>query len=386
MRDLLLFNLRRRFLNKTTIVLYVIILILLGLLAFSDYLIHFLVPDFYASNKIDLVNIDGDLFLRDVREEFELSSDADLRIALEDGVFLVSSKQTLSVGERAYIEVLLQNYENIKNPVARKAVIFEAKEDFVVNDDGFYIVITSLYFMVLSFASLGSSEVVMEKTTHILQSIAVIVGIRKHYFSKIILGWGMVLLQSTYILSLASLLLILRYFYDRGAGLLDLAYRLSLTSERFNNFTDFLESLNLNGALLYRYGLALVFLFMGVGLMQVIMISISSRVNSIEEAGSLQGPLYVFFLVIYYLAILLNTPEHMNGGWGTYLSFVPFASMLLMPIRLLKYSVSATELLLAFSASLLLLIFLYTWGYRFYKRSIFEYVPKKKALLTRTHS
>ena len=61
-------------------------------------------------------------------------------------------------------------------------------------------------------------------------------------------------------------------------------------------------------------------------------------------------------LVIYYLALALNSPAKLDSGIGYIFSFIPVFSMLFMPMRLLLLTVSIYEILLGIILSVITLV------------------------------
>ena len=115
---------------------------------------------------------------------------------------------------------------------------------------------------------------------------------------------------------------------------------------------------------------------MGVFLVQLVMVIVSSFVSSIEEAGNIQAPFYLVLLGFYYVTLALNNVHDLNEGIGFYLSFLPFFSMLLMPCRLLIGKVSFIQLLFSLTTSIVLILYILYKGIPIYERGVLDYSCK----------
>lgn len=379
MKTLVKFSLRRRFLNNTSLMVYGTIFLLIGLLMFSDKLIEILIPDFYSQTTISIQGVNVDEFIQGFEEEFVIDENSDLKIFYDTNTYLIESKLPLSTTEKMYLQTMIVMYE--KREDVPYTIEYKSKEEVKVNEDSLYVVITSIYFMVLSFATMASSEVVEEKKSHILETLGSIIGIKAHFNTKLILGWLMLWMQIIFILVSIVIFGSMRWIYDAGEGVLDVLYRLNLLSQKYDTFKVLLTNLTLDLPTITRFSISIVFLLIGVGVIQILMVSIAAKINSSEEASALYTPIQILFMFIYYLSIFLNNPEQMSKGWGFYLSFVPIFSMLLMPLRILTYEIMYIEVMTSLCISISTLFLLYVWGYSFYNKHIFEYNSKDKSRL-----
>ncbi|MEG0736354.1 MAG: ABC transporter permease, partial [Longicatena sp.] len=75
----------------------------------------------------------------------------------------------------------------------------EVKEKNKGSDDQqsnlIFMVITGIYFMMISFATTVANEVVYEKATKTLELILTSVSAKVHFISKMIVGWLVVFVQ-----------------------------------------------------------------------------------------------------------------------------------------------------------------------------------------------
>jgi ABC-2 type transport system permease protein len=212
----------------------------------------------------------------------------------------------------------------------------------------------------------------MEKTSHMIPIILTHVKIRTHFLSKLIIGFSSVLFQIISSLGVVGLIAYSRYQLDRGEGLIKLLVKFLPFKLESLNLDDILKLLDISWNDFYQILLGLVFILIGILIIQILILILSSKVKTMEEAASIQGPFYLILLIIYYLALSLNTTQSLSSGFGYVLSYIPVFSMLIMPMRLLTQHVMPIEIMtsLLFSFALISLIFILL--YPLYKEGIRE--------------
>ena len=139
---------------------------------------------------------------------------------------------------------------------------------------------------------------------------------------------------------------------------------------------EFFKSINFEFDFFIKIGCVFLFLIIGILTLQMIMVVLSSFIVNIEEAGNVQGPLYMVLIAVYYFAISVNTPYHMSEGIGYILSFFPFLNMLFMPCRLLIQNVSILELSLSGLLSITFMYLVITKGAKIYQRGVLDYTSR----------
>ena len=238
------------------------------------------------------------------------------------------------------------------------------------------MVVTGIYFMMLSFATTVANEVVYEKATKTLELILTSVSARTHFLSKLLSGWLTVLLQCAISGGCLLFWTLIRWQIDNGSGLLKAAKSLQLLSIKEATFSQVLAHIDLSfDFLLLLLGIAF-FLLAGMLLIQMLLVVISSFISSIEAAAAIQAPFYMILIAVYYLTLSLNDPQHMSQGIGYYLSFLPFLSMLMMPCRFLMTVVTVPEFLLAAFLAIASLTAVLHYGGAIYQRGVLDYSNK----------
>lgn len=405
MKHLIAFSLKRRFNNKAVIILNILLIILIGIGLFVDKALLMINPNMFEPL---VVYIDENLY--DKKELFRNTEKIELKlyqnqeidnntyILKNDGIeWVVESIYPMSIDNTQKIFQLIHNYTqeharlfidselitlsesltsfNLTNKTKADDFIDATKQNLI------FVVITTIYFMMLSYSSMIANEVVYEKTSKILELILTSVTAKTHFISKMLIGWLTIMIQTLITGVIIMGWIVIRLSYDDGSGLTVFAYKLGLINEPLLGFKDLLLYLNIDSTVLIAFALSLVFLIFGILLLQMIMVIVSSFVNNIEESSNIQAPCYLILLVIYYFAISINTPYHMSEGMGYYLSFVPFFSMLFMPCRLLIQNVASYEIMISLIFAIIAILLVLDFGLYFYKQGILDNKRKKKKIM-----
>lgn len=404
MKHIIKFSLDRRFKNKVTIILHVLVIGVLSSLLFMDKIIEFI---FVGANDKELVyydprlketfeNVEDELFILKEGEDKEK-----INIKYEEK-WILESPYTLdpivSINLRALItntisekwletlsdESIYSITQNISPEITERTISKTPIGRDKMNMSMFLI--TGIYFAMLSFSTMIANEVVYEKTSRVLDIILTSVTTTTHYFSKMIVAWLTVMLQISTILFEGAILLYIRNAYDEGSGLLKILTRYNLLEVEATTFKSLLKVLGIDQKLLSVLGVSMIYMLLGVVIVQMIMVCISSFINSIEESGAIQAPVYIIFLIVYYVALALNAPAKLSSGFGYYMSMTPIVSMLFMPMRLLLVEVSIHEILLGIVLNICTLIIFSYYGSKIYHYGILGGVSiKRRRTLKKTN-
>ena len=385
MRTLLKFALKRRFFNKLSLSLQALfILVVFGLL-YVDKLSAWIGLDLHQpyqvafSSDMNRDKIDVDLW---ANQGFELVKDkADILIELnEEGydvkgvndvilkqriqaILLIQHKQNILKTSQENVHAWLEEYENIQvhfEEIEVEQTSFKAQLALVF--------LTGLYFMLLNFIAVNSGEIIMEKTTHIMPLILSSVSTRAHFVSKLILGMFSVMFQIVSSILIVGLGLYLRFRDDRFRGLIQAASKYLALPEF--EFELLLKLFDFNIQDFQRLSLALLFMLVGIFIVQLLILVLASQVKNAEEAAAIQGPFYLVLLLIYYLSLSIQSPASLSHGLGYQLSFVPVLSMLMMPIRIFTQDLVFVEILSSLTISFALIILLLSVTYPTYVKGL----------------
>lgn len=396
MSNLIEFSLKRRFLTPTFAIILAVFSLIAGICFFADQVINSFFPTLF--NK-PILYLDNDFFPSDLESDFfrleyaTSESEQDLFLTKIDNIYTLNYRDDLTPKIYQNILIMIQEfeYQRLISSVSPSNLILIEKafspeinlisttnnEFQPLKQDLALFVLSSAYFFVLGFCTLIANEVVNEKSNRVMELILTSVTATTHFISKIIIGWLSIMLHLIINSLIIFIFFLIRNIFDQGVGLLALFHKFKLLNYDILTFKDLILSLKINPAMLLTFFLIVCFLMLGVLLTQIILVVLSSFVSTIEEAGAIAGPTYIILLLVYYLALILNTPTHLNQGLGYILSFVPFFSMLFMPCRLILGSLNPLEILISLFIALMTLIITVIIGQRFYKKGVLSYQRKR---------
>lgn len=405
MKVLIKFSLKRRFFNTSSLVLNILLVVIITAAFFADELVAFVNPSLFENQKVYLqvdefvsdalmaLDVEGLTFeISDLKSQEILEKDAKALVLTHDEQYRLFSKypldeesiqvfnslltsvhQTLAMqemmSEEAYAFSTIQ--VNVTNQALQNDVDVDPNKQNLI-----FMVITSIYFTMLSFSTSVANEVVYEKSTRQLELILTSISSKVHFLSKMIIGWLSILIQLGCTLCFILFGFLLRNSYDQGIGLIAFANKTQLLHLEKKTFIGLLQSVHLEWDFFVQCFFILLFLMLGIIFVQMLLSIIASFVNSVEQAGSIQSPFYLILLAIYYFALSINTPYQLSEGIGFYCSFLPVLNMLLIPSRLLISHVPMIELLLSAGISLISMLVLFEKGSLIYQRGVLDYTGK----------
>ena len=385
MRTLLKFALKRRFFNKLSLSLQALFIFVVFGLLYVDKLSAWIGLDLHQpyqvafSSNMDRDKIDIDLW---ANQGFELVKDkADIFIELKEEGYAVKGVNDVILKQRIQAILLIQHKQNILKTSQENVHAWLEEyenihvhfEEIEVEQTSFkaqlaLVFLTGLYFMLLNFIAVNSGEIIMEKTTHIMPLILSSVSTRAHFVSKLILGMFSVMFQIVSSILIVGLGLYLRFRDDRFRGLIQAASKYLALPEF--EFEILLKLFDFNIQDLQRLSLALLFMIVGIFIVQLLILVLASQVKNAEEAAAIQGPFYLVLLLIYYLSLSFQSPASLSHGLGYQLSFVPVLSMLMMPIRIFTQDLVFVEILSSLTISFALIILLLSVTYPSYVKGL----------------
>ena len=405
MQVLIAFSLKRRFLNASTLLLNVLLALIITAAFFADEIVNFINPSLFDEQKVflqvdevvsealmqmemegivfettdksaaEIIEEDAKAYVLTHEENYQLITKypIDETTQLLFNEILTSVHQNLALSEvlqeeaLAYSQIQIQ----VENEAMQKDVDVDPNKQNLI-----FMIITSIYFTMLSFSTSVANEVVYEKSTRQLELILTSVSAKTHFLSKMLIGWLSILLQLGCTIFFVVSAFLLRNSYDQGIGLIELINQLQLIHLEEKTFGALLGSIHVEGAFIFQCIFIFIFLMLGIIFVQMLLSIIASFVNSVEQAGSIQSPFYLILLAIYYFALSINTPYQLSEGIGFYCSFLPVLNMLLMPSRLLVQNVPIIELLLSASISIFAMIILFEKGSSIYQKGVLDYTGK----------
>lgn len=387
MKTLLKFAFKRRFMNKMTFILQGIFILLVCLIFYFDKISDVLNLEF---NQAIPVNIENSLRKWIVNEDewktqgFVFTDKSEgIVITKDKDIFLISKVNEINLQSKIY-QLLLNNHQLRMESESNTSVykwlekyesieveFLESKlEDNQFKHQIIILFLTSIYFMMLNFIAVNSNEIIMEKTSHMIPIILSSVSVKVHFITKLIIGFSSILFQIISSIGIVGLIAYSRYRLDQGKGLIQLIVRYLPINIESIGLSDVLKLFDFKWSDINYVLLGLLFILLGIFLIQICILILSSKVKTIEEAASIQGPFYLLLLVIYYLALSLNTSHSLSSGLGYSLSFVPVFSMLIMPMRLLTENVIPIEVMVSILFTIAFISLIFILLYPIYERGI----------------
>ena len=338
MKTIIGFYLRRRFLNKTAIILNAVIFLALGLVFHLDKIMAGkeelpVYLDASCSSVADkLMDMDR-IYIVSVEDLDEYHT-----LHYEDGWILqickgdghgVSEKvenDLRKIRKDRYLQGAdLKTREFLERYSADFTVELQDHSTFDVNT----IVISIVFYLVLTYSNMIANELVYEKASHTLGMLISLVGERVHFVSKIRTAYLSLMIQGLSVLVSFLIWLFVRFQEDHLRGLL-----------------KYLDSSEVTAGISLSRDKALLILFIvvaGLLLVQIIMLIITSLLKNSEEVATFQNIYYILLIIIYYVFIMKNQTDITVGGIRSLLSYVPVFSMLIMPVRLISSTASMVE-------------------------------------------
>lgn len=382
MKTLLQFSLNRKLFNSTMMFLMAVVFLVVGIGVYADYAVDIFFPNLFNQTSVIMPPTMASYFdFEDTKYMISHASTANIIIENDDNEYKImldesTNEQDLVVA-KSWIEQYhrLSQYEIISQEIIEKVdallfptIIVESQAD--PNNEKGFILITMVYFLMLGFSASVANEVVSEKTSNMLEMMLTSISFKEHYVAKLLLGWLTILTQAFVWFSVISFWLVTRIIFDQGKGLYSLVYRLGLIDKLYTSFTDHFQSISFTLSAIGSLTVSILFLILGILLVQLILLLVSIKIENIEESASVQAPFYLIMLGLYYGILAINNHSHMQLGIGKVLSFVPGFSMLLMPIRILFYKVHALEIIIALILSGVVLLLSYWLGFQHYQRHL----------------
>lgn len=407
MSELVKFSLKRRFINTSTILLNIMLCLVLGAAFFADKIVDLINPQLFDERIIYLCNLDdtitqslleseqtGIKFIVSEEDPEALVKENNSAVALEyqqgyimhtlykaDSILVASLSALLSQTHQTLALSSLvssaEEFESIMSPInIENKVLNESVEVSEDRQNLIFMVITSIYFTMLSFSTTVANEVIYEKSTKTLELILTSVSAKAHFLSKMIVGWLAIFIQMLLVCVYILMWFIIRNGVDQGSKLIAMASKAGLLNTSCKTFSELFGQVHIEPSFLLKLLFILAFLYTGILFIQMILVILSSFIANVEEAGNIQAPFYLILMGTYYFTLSVNTPYQMSEGIGFLLSFLPFFSMLFMPCRLLIQNVSLFELLLSYMISFGAIFLVVKEGSAVYQRGVLDYSSK----------
>ena len=338
MKTMVRFSLEKRFLNKTAIILNIVIFLALGIAFHVDKITgekeeYPIYLDYSCSDvTIRLMNTDK-IYINNKNgiDEYHIlhyengwrlylygNDNQKLRNKVETDLRNIRKEQFLKnadLKEKKFLEDFSQRFET---------EVYH-KEFIDINT----VIVSVVFYLILTYSNMISNELVYEKASHTLELVMGIVGERAHLFSKIITAYLSLMIQVAMVVISAVIWIFIRFAEDHLKGLITYLNKSAGVSE-----------INIP---LGTIVLTFIIVITGLLLLQIIMMIITSCLSGSEEVAVFQNIYYIVLVAVYYFFILKGESGIMTDRLTEIMSFIPVASMLTMPVRLFSDSVNLME-------------------------------------------
>ncbi|MGG0657610.1 ABC transporter permease [Rummeliibacillus pycnus] len=206
-----------------------------------------------------------------------------------------------------------------------------------------------VYSIVISFLSIITTDVASEKGSRVLEVLLASVKPSTHFLAKIT---GTYLLAFTQVAILLVVQILLLLTVDGGS--------------KWRKVVDVVDHLSMSYVFYtLAYLLLSIFLFLVMGAL------FGSLVSKVEEAGQAMMPvMFIGVAGFYVLMSGLYSPDTMLVK---VFSFIPFTTVMVMPLRMGATDLSPTEPLIALIVLIVTVVVLFYVSFSFYKRSVLTY-------------
>ena len=371
MKQLVLFSLSKRFRNRMTVIMNILMFIVIGVLVHLNYII---------GSKENIIYIDSSLaeyhqqFLKTDHDDlkYQIADGEGTYLHYEDGWYLYSDSQmdekVLEEVRNDIIRIVSSEYYE-KSDLKTRGYIDEFNRIQLINlyvegdeeDTGqLWIIISVIYFIILSYSNLVANEVVYEKATNTLGIILTSVTEREHFLSKILTAYLSLMIQGLLAVIGAVFWIIERFIEDRLQGLIRLAVRY-MSQDTVVSVSQLSTDRILS---------IIILVLAGILTIQTLMLIMFSGFTNSDDVSVYQGPFYIVMVAGYYFLLIKGTAGFFRSVISVVLSYLPIISMVFMPCRIFIDSAGVLEIIISIFISLITFFTVLWFGVPFYRKRI----------------
>jgi hypothetical protein len=220
-------------------------------------------------------------------------------------------------------------------------------------------IISFLYFTLLGFSSTMSTEILSEKHSQAL--LMILSSMTKHeYFNMKLIQSGInILMQCVLVIGGCFSALWIRQSLDQGRGLLLYVYEQGWIPLKLDSFNNTIELLTSNT----QWSISIIFGFLSfvVGLIScmLILLWLSLKAQKSEDLAMIQTPFYILVVLMYYASLYISELQGLNQALSTYLVHIPILSMIFHPLQLSMNNVAIVHSILSILIALGCLLMLF---------------------------
>ena len=215
-----------------------------------------------------------------------------------------------------------------------------------------YLAILFIFMFSYMYAAYAGQEVMYEKTSRVMEIIVTSISPKKQLYGKILYNSLYALTQLMIIVLLFTIGL-QQFMKSLPTDTIDLS-TLSFSTEQYNMFFYFI---------IFAIVAYLVYL--------LAILILSSIISSIEEYQIAIAPIMIVGLVSFYIGIFGSA--FVDSPFIKCMSFIPFFSVYIMPLRIASATASTLEIWISIGINMTIFFLMLTFGARIYKNGVLNY-------------
>ena len=360
MRKMIIFQLKKKYLQRQTLLKMAIVFIVIGVLVFVDMLIPlFISPDtitislnkstleyqpyFVSSEKIHFEASETYEHVLVYNHNWILRSRNGISVELKDELTSIVNK-AMALKEGNYVETIEVEVSNVQT------------DDFSLH----LILLTIIYFACLSKTSALVQSLIEEKLNGTINMYLVTLKSWKHMIGKILVGWGSMAVDVCYGVICFLLWSVVRLAVDNGKNLQKLLVE-NVSLEGTNTMVQIDELLVFVGLLL-----------LGIFTIQILIMIFVAKIKSVDEIGNNLIPIHLVLMGNYYLCFYLFDLGLLDTTIVQLMSYLPIINTILLPMRILKGDIGIIQTVLFVISNFIWLSLLVVKGQKSYKYRLLD--------------
>lgn len=358
MWSLIGFDLKRKYQNQATVLHFLVVFLVIGFILHLDLIFMYLHSDSVTQIYLDPSTIPYQQYFQNTDEVIfqTTTNDTVASLVLEDDWKLYCNQ---SLSKNVILEITKQ--------VNHIPVLSNQKVSFTTNHELFVmeskipdysmelILITFLYFILLSKSSGTVYDILLEKTCGMLDYYLTSFSARKHLLAKILVNW----LKTGFDLLISFLFVIIWVMIRFGFGNHQWNQWMNQNVSLYNSYW--------NGSLV---AIGLFSMIVGMLMMQLLIVLFVCKVQNEEEAEKVNFPIQIGCIGLYYLCFYVYQQGWFQNMCGKIFSFIPFLNTLALPMSLLFSRRITIEWIFAFLFAVFLAILGIKYGSNCYRTRV----------------
>ena len=322
MRELVLFNLKKKFFNKMSMI--IIILEFIGMFIVMNCDLSF------SNDSITTIKIDKSVekyqqYFEGPNLNFNYDKNGNEEVVLYNisGQWMIESEIVIDQYQRKQIEqdlLLIEQKEYLKshqflNDFFKEYNNFNIRVNYNKNNDKenieALVICTICYLLLMNYSNLLSTEFLYQKNSGVINLLLNNMSVKQHFFSNIIYGYLVEIINVTIISLIALINIVIN-----------------------NKMIDY-NSYQIVEISLIKCFLVILVIITALFLIQIIILIITSSFSNSSTATNFIVCVNALYLIIYYISINYLNKEIIGHFFIKFISFLPVLSMILMPYRII---------------------------------------------------